>query len=201
MPVHLGSMGESVRTIVERRRGHDAARRRVRAQRAVQRRHASAGRHGHHAGVLVRHSANAGIRDAERDERRRWSPRMRGTIRVLRRLARPSRRHRRHHARARCRPIRTHVEEEGVLLDNVQLVAQGRFREARNARDPRLGPLSRAQRRAEPRRPARAGRGQREGRRRSCAHGRALRPATSCAPTWATCRTTPRKRCAACSAC
>ena len=51
MPVHLGSMGESVRTIIERRAGNDATRRRVRAQRPVQRRHASARRDGDRAGV------------------------------------------------------------------------------------------------------------------------------------------------------
>ena len=69
--------------------------------------------------------------------------------------------------RARCRRDSTHVDEEGVLLDNVQLVAHGRFLEAEMRALLGVGPLSGAQRRAEPRRPARAGRGLREGRRRA----------------------------------
>ncbi len=51
MPVHLGSMGESVKTIIDRRARHDAGRRRVRAQRAVQRRNAPARCDGDRAGV------------------------------------------------------------------------------------------------------------------------------------------------------
>ena len=51
MPVHLGSMGESVKTIIERRGGAMRAGRRLRAERPVQRRHASARRHCDHAGV------------------------------------------------------------------------------------------------------------------------------------------------------
>ena len=77
MPVHLGSMGESIRTVIRENRRADAAGRRVHAQRAVQRRHAPPGHHRDHAGV--------------RRARRRDS--------VLRRFARSSRRHRRDHAR------------------------------------------------------------------------------------------------------
>ena len=51
MPVHLGSMGESVQEIMRRRGDDDAAGRRVRAERAVRGRHAPAGRHGGDAGV------------------------------------------------------------------------------------------------------------------------------------------------------
>ena len=51
MPVHLGSMGESVQTMIRQRAGAINARRRVRAQCALQWRHPSAGYHGHHAGV------------------------------------------------------------------------------------------------------------------------------------------------------
>ena len=55
-----------------------------------------------------------------------------------------------------------------MLLDNVQLVADGPFPRSRDARDCSLRrPLSGAQRRPEPRRPARAGRRVREGRRRA----------------------------------
>ena len=76
MPVHLGSMGESVRTILRLRGAGDAPGRRVRAEQPVQRRHPSARRHRDHAGV-----------------------RRRRTAAVPHRLARPPRRHRRHHAR------------------------------------------------------------------------------------------------------
>jgi hypothetical protein len=84
----------------------DATRRRVRAQRAVQRRHASAGRDGDCAGVPEQHGA-----------------------RVLRRVARASRRHRRHHARVDAARVVAR-RRGGVLLDNVQLVAHGRFLDA-----------------------------------------------------------------------
>ncbi len=51
MPVHLGSMGESVKTIIERRGGTMQSGRRLRAQRALQRRHAPARRDRDRAGV------------------------------------------------------------------------------------------------------------------------------------------------------
>ncbi len=88
-------------------RRDDASWRRVRAQRPVQRRHAPARRDGHRAGL----------------------PRRRRIAGVLRRLARSSCRHRRHDAGS-MPPDSTHVDEEGVLLDNVQLVAEGRFLES-----------------------------------------------------------------------
>ena len=87
MPVHLGSMGESVRTILKLRGASDAPGRRVRAQQSLQWRHPSAGRHRGDAGV-----------------------RRRGPALVPDRVARPSRRHRRHHAgldAARFRPRST----------------------------------------------------------------------------------------------
>ena len=52
MPVHLGSMGESIKTVIAQERRQDEAGRRLRAERSLQRRHAPAGRDGHHAGVL-----------------------------------------------------------------------------------------------------------------------------------------------------
>ena len=76
MPVHLGSMGESVRTILRLRARAHGPGRRVRAQQPVQRRHPSARRHGDHAGVRRGRAAS-----------------------VPHRGARPSRRYRRHHAR------------------------------------------------------------------------------------------------------
>jgi 5-oxoprolinase (ATP-hydrolysing) len=67
------------------------------------------------------------------------------------------------------------VEEEGVLIDNFLLVEEGRFREEET-----VALLARAvpgaQRAAEHRRPAGADRGQREGRAGAAAHGRAFRP-------------------------
>ncbi len=54
MPVHLGSMGESVEDDHRPAPRHDARGRRVRAERPVQRRHASAGRDGDRAGVSRR---------------------------------------------------------------------------------------------------------------------------------------------------
>ena len=111
MPVHLGSMGESVKTIIERRARHDAPRRRVRAERAVQRRHASARRDGDRAGVPRREAARAAG--------------------VLRRVARPPRRHRRHHAG----------------LDAARLDARRRGRRAARQRAARRrGPLPRGAR-------------------------------------------------------
>ncbi len=68
------------------------------------------------------------------------------------------------------------VEEEGVLIDNFLLVEEGRFREKETRGAALLGPLSGAQRAAEHRRPAGADCGQREGRAGAAAHGRALRP-------------------------
>ena len=90
-------------------------------------------------------------------------------------------------------PDSTHVDEEGVLLDNVQLVAEGASSKRRCARILASRPLSVAQCRPEPGRPARAGRGVREGRVEAGQDGRALQPAGRSAPTCSTCRTTPRK--------
>ena len=52
MPVHLGSMDRSVETVIRAQRGQAAAGRRLHAERALQRRHAPARHHRHHAGVL-----------------------------------------------------------------------------------------------------------------------------------------------------
>ncbi len=51
MPVHLGSMSDSVRTVIRAERGQDPAGRRLHAQRPYQRRHPPARRDGHHAGL------------------------------------------------------------------------------------------------------------------------------------------------------
>ena len=112
MPVHLGSMGESIKTVVRRNAGRDAARRRVRAQRPVPRRHAPARRDGGHAGVRRRRRPDRCSTSASRG----------------------------HHAdiggitpgldAAVLHPI----EEEGVLIDNLQLVRDGALREAETLR-------------------------------------------------------------------
>ena len=92
------------------------------------------------------------------------------------------------------------IDEEGVLIDNFMLVERRPL--ARGARLRALLASRRlpgAQPDAEHRRPAGADRRQREGRRRSCAQMVAqFGLDVGAAPTWATCRTTPRKRCAAC---
>ena len=54
MPVHLGSMGESIKTVIRENAGRMQAGRRLRAERPVQRRHAPARRHRDHAGVRRR---------------------------------------------------------------------------------------------------------------------------------------------------
>ena len=81
-------------------------------------------------------------------------------------------------------PFSQTIEEEGVLIDNVKLVEDGRMLRSRDARS-LLGAraLSGAQSRPEHRRPARAGRRQREGRAGVEAHGRRTSAWTSCAPT------------------
>ena len=123
MPVHLGSMGESVKTVIDRRAGHDEARRRVRAQRAVQRRHAPARRHRDHAGVPRRTRPSGADAGSPGDATGGCGP---SEFFVASRG---------HHADiggitpGSMPPDSSHVDEEGVLLDNVQLVAEGRFLE------------------------------------------------------------------------
>jgi 5-oxoprolinase (ATP-hydrolysing) len=50
MPVHLGSMGESIKAVMRKNAGHEG-RRRLHAERPLQRRHPFAGRDGDLAGV------------------------------------------------------------------------------------------------------------------------------------------------------
>ena len=108
MPVHLGSMDRSVETIIRENEGKIRPGRRLRAQRALQRRHASARHHRLHAGV-----------------------RRRAKTKILFWVA-----SRGHHADVggiapgSMSPIATTIEEEGVYIDNFKLVDRGRFREA-----------------------------------------------------------------------
>jgi 5-oxoprolinase (ATP-hydrolysing) len=107
MPVHLGSMGESVKTIIERRQGamraHDVF---------VLNAPYNGGTHLPDVTVI----APVFLAGADRPE---FYVASRG-----------------HHADiggitpGSMPPNSTHVDEEGVLLDNVQLVAQGRFLES-----------------------------------------------------------------------
>ncbi len=148
MPVHLGSMGESVQTVHARALGREgwpgrAARRCLCAQRALCRGHAPARYHRGHAGVRQR----------------------RGTVPDFWVAARG------HHADVggiapgSMPPNSCSIEEEGVLLDNVLLVDEGRFSRSGAARAAVQRALSVAQCRDEPRRSIRAGRGLRTRRR------------------------------------
>ena len=145
-------------------------RRRVRAERAVQRRHASARRDGDRAGVPRRLATAPEFYVASRG----------------------------HHADiggitpGSMPPDSTHVDEEGVLLDNVQLVARGPLPRGRDARAPRRRAATRratstrtsptCARRSPPARRAR----------RSSRGWSRTSACRSCAPTCGTCRTTPR---------
>ena len=108
VPVHLGAMGESVRTVLRAAR-HDAeAGRRGGAEQPVQRRHASAGRHGDHPGVRRGRAARSCSSSARRG----------------------------HHADiggitpGSTPPDSRTLEEEGVVIDDFLLVDGGHFREA-----------------------------------------------------------------------
>jgi 5-oxoprolinase (ATP-hydrolysing) len=109
MPVHLGSMGDSVRAIRDgrlRRRPGPEARRRLHAQRPLQRRHPPAGRDGGHAGV--RRGRRPAFYVAARGHQ--------GDIGGITPGSMP--------------PNSRTVEEEGVLIENFLLVEGGRFLEA-----------------------------------------------------------------------
>ena len=148
--------------------------RRVRAQRPVRRRLAPARRHRGHAGV--RPDGRAPVS----------SPRA-AAITPTSAASRP----------ARCRRTRTSLDEEGVLLDDLAARrATGAFHAEELVRCSRRARIRRATRARtwptwRPRSPPTAR-----------ASGELLRrwsassASTWCAPTWGTCRTTPRSRCA-----
>ena len=108
LPVHLGSMGASVKAVLGRRRGDAPPRRRLAAQLALRRRDPPARPHSGHAGVPggERGSRGRSLRRRGRDRRgrrrrgrgRRRRGRDRGPA-LLRRVARPPRRRRRGDAR------------------------------------------------------------------------------------------------------
>jgi 5-oxoprolinase (ATP-hydrolysing) len=119
MPVHLGSMGESVRTIIDRRAGTMKP-----GDVFVLNAPYNGGTHLPDVTVIAPVFLAPGVRSQRSevsgdDERPEFYVASRG-----------------HHADiggitpGSMPPDSTHVDEEGVLLDNVQLVAEGRFLEA-----------------------------------------------------------------------
>ena len=176
MPVHLGSMDRSVETIIRAARRRDAPRRRLHAQRALQRRHAPARHHRRHAGVRRRRRAPCCSTSPAAATTRTSAASRPGSM----------------------TPRATTIDEEGVYIDNVQA---GRRRPLPRGRDARA-----ADRRAAPGAPpdkniadlkaqvAANAKGEAE----LQPHGRALRPRRRAGLHAATCRTTPRRACAAC---
>jgi len=118
MPVHLGSMGESVRTIIERRTGTMAD-----GDVFVLNAPYNGGTHLPDVTVIAPVFLDAGPAGTASDAERSRAPEFYVASRG-------------HHADiggitpGSMPPDSTHVDEEGVLLDNVQLVARGRFLEA-----------------------------------------------------------------------
>ena len=176
MPVHLGSMGESIETVIRRNAGSHAAGRRLRAERPVPRRHAPAGRHGDHAGVR-----RGGIGQH---------------ILFYVGLPRPPRRHRRHHARLDAAVL--HPHRGGGRADRqlqagraAACCARRRCGAARSGQYPSRNPeQNMADLRAQIAANEKGVAGAAQDGRRSSAW-------TWCRPTCAMCRTTPRRRCAA----
>ena len=152
MPVHLGSMGESVTTIIDRRAGTMQ-----RGDVFVLNAPYNGGTHLPDVTVIAPVFLDGPAPG------------------VLRRLARPPRRHRRHHAGLDAAGL--DARRRGGRAARQRAARRRRaLPRGGDARDPGVGPLSVAQRRPEPRGPARAGGGVREGRgrtrRRWCAHFR-----------------------------
>ena len=182
MPVHLGSMGESVQTVI-RARGDGADGRGMRPGDVyVLNAPYNGGTHLPDITVIMPVFAE----DAA-ERRRCCSTSPRAAITPISAASR----------RARCRPTARSVEEEGVLIDDFLLVDAGRFREAETRRAAASRPLSGAQPGAEHRRSQGAGRRLRQGRRRSCTAWCGISAGRWSRPICATCRTMPRKRCAA----
>ena len=88
----------------------------------------------------------------------------------------------------------TRVEEEGVLIDNWLLVQDRRLREAETIELLTTADVPVPRPGHQPRRPARPDRGQREGHRRAAQDGGSTSAWTWCTPTWGTCRRTRPSR-------
>ena len=171
MPVHLGSMSESIRAVIAAQSA-DAGRGCLRAERSVPWRHPLAGCHGGHSGISatpVRPSFFVASRGHHADV---------GGI-----------------TPGSMPPFSTCIAEEGVLIDNFKLLENGTLREEALLELLRAGPHPGAQSGTEPRRSAGAARRQRKGRGGAQADGGAVRDARSSRATCATCRTTPRNAC------
>ena len=123
VPVHLGAMGESVRTVLNNRAHHVEAGRRGCTEQPIQRRHTSAGRHRDHAGVRRGPAGSIMFFVGSRG----------------------------HHADiggttpGSTPPVSRTLEEEGVVIDDFLLVDGGQFREGGTARAARRCEVSRAQ--------------------------------------------------------
>ncbi len=191
MPVHLGSMGESVKTIIDRR--PDTMQR---GDVFVLNAPYNGGTHLPDVTVIAPvflPSSPGPVLDATRETTGR-----RGRPRVLRGVARPSRRHRRHHARLDA--ARFEARRRGGRAARQR--ATGRRRPLPRPRDARHSRVADDTHRATSiriwptcaRRSRHAPRGRRSSRRWSRTSA-----CPSCAPTCSTCRTMRRKRCAACS--
>ena len=142
VPVHLGAMGESVRTVLNNRRDTLKPGDVVALNNPSQRRHAPARRDGHHTGVRPGGEPKFYFSSASRG----------------------------HHADiggitpgSTPPPSRT-LEEEGVVIDDFLLVDGGQFREAGTARPAGRREISCTQPRRERCRHQGAGRREREGR-------------------------------------
>jgi hypothetical protein len=173
MPVHLGSMDRSVETIIRENPPHRPGRR-VRAQRALQRRHPSAR---HHGGA--RRCSTPGQREpilfwvASRGHHADVGGIAPGSMSPRATTSRRKASHRQLQA-GRPRPL----PREGTA----------RAADRREYPVPQPGP--------EHRRPQGPDRRQREGRAGAAQDGARSSASTWCRPTWATCRTMPPKACA-----
>ncbi len=161
MPVHLGSMGESVKAVIREREGKSAP-----GDVFVLNAPYNGGTHLPDVTVITPVFDEAGAA-------RSCSMSARAAIMPISAASR----------RARCRPNSTTVEEEGVLFDNVLLVERGRFREAEALAILNSGRYPVRNPRAEHRRSEGPDRGLREGRGRSCAAWWRSSASMSCTPT------------------
>ena len=163
IPVHLGSMSESIKMVINRNKGRSQAGRRLRAQRPVPRRHPPPRRHRGHP-RLRPPATGRGRTTATRATSGSTSPPAAITPRSA---ASPP---------ARCPRQAPGSRRRASSSTTGSWSRSGRLREAETtallteAEYPSRNP------RDQPRRPARPGRRQREGRRGTAPHGRAVRP-------------------------
>ena len=157
MPVHLGSMSESIKTVIARNAG------------TMKRGDVYVLNDPYHGGTHLPDVTVVTPVYLDEDVPRRATP----TFYVGSRG---------HHADiggttpGSMPPFSTRIEEEGVQFDNVKLVEGGRFLEDETRALLESGAVAVAQPGAEHRRPEGAGRRQREGRARARADGRPVRP-------------------------